>query len=445
MADTQDLNSLRIDRSLKNGPRESKWARRWIIGGVILFLLLGAARFISGRLNQEIEVTTFRVTGTGPSAASSGSVVLNATGYIIAHHKIQLASKVVGKVAWIGVEKGDRVKQGQVIVRLEDDEYRAQVRQAKGQLAALDARLKELLAGSRPEEVAVAKANLAQAEADLANAKVNLNRIRKLTDEKVMSPQALDDAQARYDAQVARVASLERSFELVRIGPRQEVIEQVRGQIEQAKGQVAFFETQLSNTVIRAPITGTILERVVEQGEFVTTSFVGERGAKGYVVSLADLNDLQVELDINQNDFAKLGPKQKGLVTADAYPDRKYEGFIEEISPEANRQKATVQVKVKVVNPDEYLRPEMNSSVAFLSDEKAEPSTAAKPVFFVPTTVVRDGAVFVYVNGRAVRRAVRVGGTTQQGLRIEEGLIGGEDLIVSPPAELKDGARVKRK
>jgi len=445
MADTQDLNSLRIDRSLKNGPRESKWARRWIIGGVILFLLLGAVRFISGRLNQEIEVTTFRVTGAGAAAASSGSVVLNATGYIIAHHKIQLASKVVGKVAWIGVEKGDRVKQGQVIVRLEDDEYRAQVRQAKGQLAALDARLKELLAGSRPEEVAVAKANLKQAEADLVNAKVNLNRIRKLTDEKVMSPQALDDAQARYDAQVARVASLERSFELVRIGPRQEVIEQVRGQIEQAKGQVAFFETQLSNTVIRAPITGTILERVVEQGEFVTTSFVGERGAKGYVVSLADLNDLQVELDINQNDFAKLGPKQKGIVTADAYPDRKYEGFIEEISPEANRQKATVQVKVKVVNPDEYLRPEMNSSVAFLSDEKLEPSTAAKPVFFVPTTVVRDGAVFVYLNGRAVRRAVRVGGTTQQGLRIEEGLIGGEDLIVSPPAELKDGARVKRK
>lgn len=444
MATTQDLNSLKIDRSLKNSPRESKWARRWIVGGVLLFLLLGAARYISGWLNQELEVTTQRVTAAGAAAAASGNVVLNATGYIIAHHKIQLASKVVGKVAWIGVEKGHRVKQGQVIVRLEDDEYRAQVRQAKGQLAALEARLQELLNGSRPEEVAVAKANLKQAEADLANAKVNLNRVKKLTEEKVLSAQALDDAQARHDAQVARVASLERSFELVRIGPRQEVIEQVRGQIEQAKGQVAFYETQLSNTVIRAPITGTILERVVEQGEFVTTSFVGERGAKGYVVSLADLNDLQVELDINQNDFAKLGPKQKGVVTADAYPDRKYEGFIEEISPEANRQKATVQVKVKVTNPDDYLRPEMNASVAFLSDEKAETS-AAKPVFFVPPAAVRDGAVFVYLNGRAVRRPVRVGGSTQQGLRIEEGLIGGEDLIVNPPAELKDGSRVKRK
>ena len=102
----------------------------------------------------------------------------------------------------------------------------------------------------------------------------------------------------------------------------------------------------------------------------MTTSFVGDQGAKGYVVSLADLNDLEVELDISQNDFAKLHAHQKGIITTDAFPDRKYDGFIHEISPEANRQKATVQVKVKVPHPDDYLRPEMNASVAFLSDEK---------------------------------------------------------------------------
>ncbi len=134
---------------------------------------------------------------------------------------------------------------------------------------------------------------------------------------------------------------------------------------------MAYAETNLDNTMIRAPVTGTILERAVEKGEFVTTSFVGDRGAKGYVVSLADLNDLEVELDISQNDFAKLHADQRGIVTTDAFPDRKYEGFIKEISPEANRQKATVQMKVKVENPDEYLRPEMNASVAFLSDAAA--------------------------------------------------------------------------
>ena len=154
-----------------------------------------------------------------------------------------------------------------------------------------------------------------------------------------------------------KVNSLQKAFELVKLGPRQEEIDALRGQVDQAKGALAYAENQLANTIIRAPVTGTILERAVEKGEFVTTSFVGDRGAKGYVVSLADLNDLEVELDISQNDFAKLHSGQHGMVTTDAFPDRKYDGFIKEISPEANRQKATVQIKVKVVKPDSYLRP----------------------------------------------------------------------------------------
>jgi HlyD family secretion protein len=176
----------------------------------------------------------------------------------------------------------------------------------------------------------------------------------------------------------------------------------------------------------------------------VTTGFVGDKGAKGYVVSMADLNDLKVELDINQNDFAKLGARQRGVVTTDAFPDRHYEGYIDEISPEANRQKATVQVKVKIAKPDEYLRPEMNASVAFIAEAK-KGGAAEKSSIVVPTSAVRDGAVFVVSNGRAVRRAVKAGSTGPQGVRVEDGLIGGEDLIVSPPTELKDGDKVKAK
>ena len=115
--------------------------------------------------------------------------------------------------------------------------------------------------------------------------------------------------------------------------------------------------------MIRAPVTGTILERIVEKGEFVTTGFSGANGPKGFVVSLADLSEIEVELDINQSDFAKLHFGHKATVFTDAYPDRKYKGSITEISPEANRQKATVQVKVKILNPDDYLRPEMNATV----------------------------------------------------------------------------------
>jgi HlyD family secretion protein len=407
-------------------------------------LVLGAARFAWMRQTAAAEVEIQRVQAAGSAGAEPG-VVLNATGYIVAAHKIEVASKVLGRVAWIGVDKGDRVRQGQVLVRLEDDEYRAQLQQARGQLANLQARLNEALNGSRPEEIAQAQANLGVGQADLENARVNLDRVRKLVAEGVLSRQALDDAQARYDSAAARVDSLKKAYELVRLGPRAEQIDALRGQVQQANGLVAFAETNLANTVIRAPVSGTILERAVEKGEFVTTSFVGERGAKGYVVSLADLNDLEVELDISQNDFARLGARQRGIVTTDAFPDRKYEGVISEISPEANRQKATVQVKVKVADPDGFLRPEMNASVAFVSEEKAAASGPAKPVFVVPPGAVRDGAVFVMLEDKAVRRPVKTGATTSQGIRIEEGLIGGEDLIVNPPPDLEDGDRVRRK
>jgi HlyD family secretion protein len=440
-----ELKSLHIDRGSRRSNGPSKWATRWIIGGVLLFLALGIARFVSERVYAATEVEVQRVRATAPTGGTIHGVVLNATGYIVAAHKIEVAAKVIGKVSWIGVEKGDRVQQGQVLVRLEDDEYRAQLEQAKGNLVNLQARLDQLLHGSRPEEVSQALANVEVAKADQENARVTLERIQKLVGQAVMSQQNLDDARARYDQAAAKTNALQKAYELIRIGPRQEEIDSMRGQVAQAQGQVAYAETNLNNTVIRAPVGGTILERNVEKGEFVTTGFVGDKGAKGYVVSLADLNDLEVELDISQNDFAKLHLGENGAVNTDAYPDRKYEGFIKEVAPEANRQKATVQVKVKIAKPDDYLRPEMNASVAFLADEKHQALTEAEPAVFVPPTAIRDNSVFLMLQGRAVRRRVKSGPAGAQGVRIEEGLIGGEDLVVNPPATLKDGDRVRQK
>lgn len=445
-----EIKNLRIDRTKKqNNGDGSLWATRVIIGGVLLFVLAGAGRYAYGVFNSAIEVDVYRVKSS-PTASSGGAAqttILNATGYIVAHHKIQVASKVVGRILWIGVEKGDRVREGQVIVRLEDDEYKAQLQQAVGQLKTLEARLEELTNGSRPEEVATAKANVDQSKADLVNAEVTLKRTQQLVAEKVLAQQALDDGEGRVNSLRARVNSLEKTFDLVKLGPRREVIDAVRGQIVEARGRVAFYESTLSNTLIKAPVSGTVLERNVEKGEFITTGFVGDKGAKGYVVSLADLNDLQVELDINQNDFARLDRKQKGVITTDAYPDRKYAGVIAEIAPEANRQKATVQVKVKVEQPDDYLRPDMNASVAFISEAKSDGAApaAAKALVFVPTAAVRNDAVYIILGGKVIKRAVRVSGSTSEGLRVEEGLIGGEDLVLNPSAELKDGDKVKLK
>ena len=442
-----DLKSLRIDRGRKQSTEPSSWAKAWIIGGVSLFLLAGLGNFVYGKLNAAIPVDLYRVelpqAGGSTAAAGTQNVILNATGYIVAHHKIQVASKVLGKVAWIGVDKGNFVKEGQVLARLEDDEYRAQLQQATGNLQNLKAKLAELENGSRPQEVAASKSNWEVAKADLENARVNLERVKKLVAATVAPQQQLDDATARFDSQKARVDSLEKTFDLVRVGPRREMIDAMRGQIEQAQGSVSFYQTQLSNTVIKAPSTGTVLERAVEKGEFITTSFVGERGAKGYVVSLADLKDLQVELDINQNDFRKLNAKQKGVITTDAFPDKKYEGIIDEISPEANRQKATVQVKVKVLAPDEFMRPEMNASVAFY-DEASGKTTTAAPAIYIPAAAIKNGKVLLFVNGKAMEKSVKVGAASSLGVRVEDGLIGGEDIIMNPPADVKDGVKVQR-
>jgi HlyD family secretion protein len=447
-----ELKNLQIDRNKRRSAEPSKWATRWIVGGVLILLLLGGWRFASEKFNPAPVVEVQRVKSISAASAPEG-VILNATGYIVAAHKIEVAAKVIGRVQWIGVDKGDRVKEGQVIVRLEDDEYQAQLTQAKGQLASLQANLDRAVNGSRPEEVAQAVANVNTARSDLDNARITLDRNRRLLKDGVVAQQVIDDAQARYDNALHRVTSLQKTLELVQLGPRQEDIDSLRGQVQQARGSLNYAETNLANTIIRAPVTGTILERAVEKGEFVTTSFVGDRGAKGYVVSLADLDDLEVELDIAQNDFAKLHSMQHGSVTTDAFPDRKYDGFIKEISPEANRQKATVQIKVKISQPDAYLRPEMNASVAFASEEKtAEKSTRgapdaalAKPVVMVPAGALRDGSVFVLLDGKALRRAVKTGATSPQGIRVEQGLVGGEDLITNPPPGLKNGDAVRQK
>jgi HlyD family secretion protein len=442
----EELKSLRIgDEHRGDGPDEPKWSKRYILIGftvlVVLSLLAVGYRVLQG---SAPEVETARAVAETSGSAGGGGTILNATGYIVAHHKINVNSKVTGRVKWIGVEKGDKVKEGQVLVRLEDDEFRAQYLQAKGAYEAAKARYEAAVNGSRPEEVQRSQNDLDQARAQLANDKANLERIRPLVKDGVFSKQQLDDAVARYDGSVQKVNSLEKSFQLSKLGPRREDIDAAKGQMVQAEGQMNYAKSQLDATEIRAPVTGTILDRTAEKGELILAQFASSAGS---VVSLADLNDLQVELDISQNDFAKLGPKQKAVVYTDAYPDKKYKGEIAQISPEANRQKATVQVKVQILNPDEYLRPDMNATVEFQDDGKPSQTMTTAGVV-VPTAAVRDvdgkKTVLIAYKEHAKARPVTVIATRATGYLVS-GLTGGEDVIVNPPATLKDGDRVKLK
>jgi HlyD family secretion protein len=441
---SNELNKLKIDKSKRVKPASGSKTTTIII---VLLLVIGAAAAVyflqRPPAAPTVEVIHPRIEN------SSQTAVLVATGYVIAHHKVQVGSKIAGRVAWIGVEKGDRVKNGQTVVRLEDREYRAQYDQAKAAYESAQARVHELERGSRPEEIDRAKADVDRARAELETADAQLKRTQGLVKEGVLPAQSLDDAKGRYDSARANLAALTKTHDLVRQGARQEQIDAARSEAARAKGAMDYAMTILDATEIRVPSDGTILERNVEQGEMVTTSFVGDRGAKSFVVTLADLKDIQVELDISQNDFNRITAHQPCTVVTDAYPDRVYECKVDEISPEANRQKATIQVKVKFLKPDEYIRPDMNAKVTFLeSTAKSKPANSETKLFVIPKRAVLERetgrAVFVVADGKVASKPVTIEKEVGSDVFVSTGLLGNESIIIGEPLkQLKPGDPVQ--
>jgi HlyD family secretion protein len=353
----------------------------------------------------------------------------------------------MGRVAWIGVEKGDVVREGQVLVRLENSEFLAQVNQAAANLSAAQAKLDQLRSGSRPQEKLKDKAAVLHAEATLRTAEAEYQRSETLFRSGVSSKAELDQALAQRDTARALLESARQSSAMTDIGPRTEEIRAAAAQVAQMKAALDYAQTQLAATEIKAPISGTVLERIVERGEMVSPSAFGGSGARTSVVDLADLTDLQIELDISQVDFARLKMSQRAEIIPEAYPNLRFSGFIAEIAPEANRAKSTVQVKVKVEDPNEQLRPEMNARVNFLSDKPANSENRSVLRVLVPKLAVvqRDGGAFVFVvkGNRVEQRTIRAGDESGDAVYVLDGLSGNETIAVTGVEKLRDGDRVK--
>jgi HlyD family secretion protein len=445
VSQVDQLRRLQINRPEEPEKPRRNYRKLAPIIATEVALLLGFLVWRWSSAPSAIEVETAIAV---PEAQNSSGIALSATGYIVAHHRIDVNSKVTGRVAWIGVEKGDKVQQGQVLVRLEDQEFRAQVTEAHGEVMGAEARLNALLAGSRPEEIQRDLNSLREAEATLANDKAALARNESLYAQKLISTQQIDEIRARYTASEQRTAALRQTYELSRQGPRKEEIEKARGDLEQAKGKMAFSQSQIEATQIRAPLSGTILERTAEKGELVTAQFASSLdsgGPRGSVVALADLTDLQVEVDISQDDFAKISSIKEAKVTTDAYPDRQYDASIAQVSPEANRQKATVQLRVQILHPDEFLRPEMNANVNFISKEKT--AVQASPIEVPFSAVIsRNGnrIVLVVSGDRVLEKQIHLIGKKTNGYLVE-GISDGNTVVIDPPAGLKTGDRIKVK
>jgi HlyD family secretion protein len=243
------------------------------------------------------------------------------------------------------------------------------------------------------------------------------------------------------------VESARQSSAMTDIGPRAEEIRAAAAQVQQMKAAHDYALTQLAATEIKAPIAGTVLQRIVERGEMVSPSAFGGSGARTSVVDLADLNDLQVEIDISQTDFARLKMGQRAEIIPEAFPNLRYSGYIAEIAPEANRAKSTVQVKVKVENPNEQLRPEMSARVNFLSDKAASVENKSASRVLVPKAAVvrKDGTAFVFVvkGTKVEQRVIRTGDEVGDSFLVLDGLSGSESVAVAGVDKLRDGDRVK--
>lgn len=266
--------------------------------------------------------------GSNPAPPAVASVVpaqvngsvLTVSGYIINRERIEISPRFLGQVKWIGARKGDYVTNGQVLVLLDDSEYKARAKEAEGRLA--------------------------NTRTAIEKAEIDFTRANKLIAEKVETQQTVDDARIRLDSARAGMREAEAALELA--------------------------NTYLGWTVIRAPLNGVVLEKLADAGELVTPqSFGGTRGPSTALVAIADPKDLQVEIDLNEADLAKVFRNQQCKISPEAYPDKSYEGYVVEIAPEANRQKGTLQVKVQIRNPDEFLTPELSAKVDFIAKESA--------------------------------------------------------------------------
>jgi len=402
-----DLASLRIDHSARGGG-----SRRgpWLVVGILSLALAGGGWLWASREPvAEVRTTAAAVRSGAPAA---GGAVLNASGYVTARRRATVSSKVTGKVLEVFVEEGKAVRQGQILARLDDSQLRATLGVVEAQLAA-------------------AERGAAEDQARLREAELTLDRRRQLVEERVISRAELDQAVAQVESLKARIALAE-------------------GQVEVARTQVHARRTDLADMVVRAPFDGVAISKDAQPGEMISPVSAGGGFTRTGICTIVDMSSLEIEVDVSESYINRVRPDQPVEAVLDAYPDWRIPGHVITTVPSADRQKATVRVRIAFEELDPRILPDMGVKVTFLSERAPDLGTeAARPRLLVPKGGVRtvDGAsvVFVVRDDRVERRAVRTGGTEGDQIEVVSGLTTGDRVVIEGPAELADGTRVKER
>ena len=400
MADTSDdLSALRIEREpLDAGGRS--WGK-WVFLLVLLAAIGGAAWYWLGR-ERPIEVEVAAVT---ERAAGTQASVLNASGYVTARRRATVSSKVTGKVIEVNVEEGMAVREGQVLARLDDSTLQAALRLYRAQLEA-------------------AKRQIPESEVRLEQARVMLQRQQRLRKEGLNTENDIDNAKAEVDSLVARIASAQE-------------------QVKVAESQIAMQLTAIEDTVIRAPFSGVAISKDAQAGEMVSPVSAGGGFTRTGICTIVDMRSLEIEVDVNESYINRVRTGQPVSAVLDAYPDWQIPANVITLVPTADRQKATVLVRIGFQKLDPRILPDMGVKVTFLREAEAGDAPKAQSVTLVPQAAVRkdgDSAyVFVVRQDTVERRAIRTAGTDGDRLEVVAGLKGGDQVVVSPPDTLAEG------
>jgi RND family efflux transporter MFP subunit len=386
-----DLSSLRISRD--DPPRGAAGSRRNRLLVILLFAgvaIASTAALLSRPRALDVKVAVVSAEGGG-TVSEAG---ITANGYVVARTKASVSAKIPGQLEYLGVHEGSVVRKDEVIARIQSGDYQA--------------------------ALAAARAALGQYEAQLEQARRDFDRAKTLADQKVLAAADLENAKTRVSV--------------------------LEAQTNSARAQVQLAEVNLENTRVRAPFDGTVLNKDAEVGEIVAPASAGGALTRTAIVTMADLGTLEVEVDVNEAYISRVRNGQPASITLDAYPDTSFHGRVRQVIPTADRQKATVLVKVSILDRDPRILPEMGAKVVFQRESGETAVAAPRRVLAPAAAVVRSGAdasVWVVENGRVARHPIQLGRERDASVEVLSGLVGGESVIVDPPAALKDGARVR--
>lgn len=409
-----DLSALRIERE----PLDAN-SGRWVKWVVLLVVLagVGAAGWYWLKRERPVEVEVASVT---ERAAGTQASVLNASGYVTARRRATVSSKVTGKVIEVNVEEGMEVREGQVLARLDDSTLQATLKLYRAQLEA-------------------ARQQIPESEVRLDQARVQLQRQERLRKDGLNTPNDIDNARAEVESLVARIASLQE-------------------QVKVAESQIGLQLTAIDDTIIRAPFSGVAISKDAQAGEMVSPVSAGGGFTRTGICTIVDMRSLEIEVDVNESYINRVRPNQPVTAVLDAYPDWQIPASVITLVPTADRQKATVLVRIGFTAAesgkgesrgkqlDPRILPDMGVKVTFLRESDAAAPAAAQSVTLVPQAAVQtegeSNFVFVVMNDTVERRAVKVGGTDGDRREVLAGLRGGDRVVISPPAELAPGAPI---